>query len=75
VLPSTTELREKLRLWRAIREYLRVAGEAKIGDIQEFLEWVGIPDFSRQALESALQNHQDLFEITKKGHERYIKLK
>jgi hypothetical protein len=73
--PSLTALREKLRLWRAVREYVRVAGESRIGDIQEFLEWIGIPDFSRQALESALQNHQDSFEITKKGHERYVALK
>lgn len=73
--PSLTALREKLRLWRAIREYVRVAGESRIGDIQEFLEWIGIPDFSRQALESALQNHQDSFQVTKKGHERYVALK
>ena len=73
--PPLSALREKLRLWRAVREYVRVAGESRLGDIQEFLEWIGIPDFSRQALESALQNHQDLFQVTKKGHERFVSLK
>jgi hypothetical protein len=69
------ELREKLTLWRAVREYLRVAGESRISDVQEFLSWIGMQDFSRQALESALVNHEDVFEISKIGRERYIALK
>jgi hypothetical protein len=72
---SPTELRKKLTLWRAIREYLRVAGESRISDVQAFLSWIGIQDFTRQALESALQNHEDVFEISKKGRERYIALR
>jgi hypothetical protein len=72
---SPKELREKLTLWRAVREYLRVAGESKISDVQAFLSWIGIHDFTRQALESALQNHEDVFEINKRGRERYIALK
>jgi len=73
--PPPKDLREKLTLWRAIREYLRVAGEARIGEILSFLTWIGIEDFTRQALESALQNHEDVFEITKRGNERYVSLK
>lgn len=69
------ELRQKLRLWRAIREYLRVVGESTISGIQEFLEWIGLPEFTRQAVESALQNHEDEFEIRKRGRERYVTLK
>jgi hypothetical protein len=72
---SPKELRKKLTLWRAIREYLRVAGESKISDVQAFLSWIGIHDFTRQAVESALQNHEDVFEISKRGRERYIALK
>jgi|HubBroStandDraft_3_1064219.scaffolds.fasta_scaffold467682_2 hypothetical protein len=72
---SPKELRERLTLWRAIREYLRVAGESRISDVQAFLSWIGIQDFSRQALESALVNHEDVFEISKRGRERYIALK
>lgn len=72
---SPQELRQKLKLWRAVREYLRVAGESKISNVQAFLVWIGVQDFTRQALESALQNHQDVFEVTKRGHEKYVGLR
>ena len=75
LLRPPQEARERLTLWRAVREYLRVVGEAKIGDIQEFLDWIGLQDFTRQALESALQNHENEFEVSKKGRERYVSLK
>lgn len=74
VLRTPRDARERLALWRAIREYLRVAGEATISDVQEFLVWISFPNFTRQALESALQNHDDIFKVTKRGKERYIEL-
>jgi len=75
-LPSPQEWREKLRLWTAIREYLRVVvGESKLRDIQNFLNWIGLANVTRQAIESAIKQHSDYFEIIKKGHERYVKLK
>jgi hypothetical protein len=73
--PAPEELRKKLRLWRAVREYLRMAGESKVGDVQEFLNGLGMENVTRQAIESAMKRHADWFEITKKGHERYVKLK
>ncbi len=72
---SPQELRKKLRLWRAVREYLRVAGNSTIGDVHAFLTSMGIKDITRQAIESALKQHEDAFEITKRGHERYIALR
>jgi hypothetical protein len=69
------ELREELRLWRAVREYVRMAGESSVGDIQGFLTWVGIKNVTRQAIESALRQHKEEFEIIKRGHERYVALK
>jgi hypothetical protein len=72
---SPKGLRDKLTLWRAIRECLRVAGECTVSDVQAFLSWFGVQNFSRQALESALQNHEDEFEIGKRGRERFIALK
>lgn len=69
------ELREELRVWRAAREYVRLAGESSIADIQQFLEWMGIKSITRQAIESALKQHKDSFEITKRGHERYVALR
>jgi hypothetical protein len=75
-LPSPQEWRGKLRLWIAIREYLRVVvGESKLRDIQNFLGWIGLENVTRQAIESAIKQHNDYFEIVKKGHERYVKLK
>lgn len=74
--PSPQELREKLRLWRAVREYLRaVPGKSKIGDIQKFLTSAGLENVTRQAIEAALKRHNDSFEITTKSHERYVALK
>jgi hypothetical protein len=73
---TAQELREKLSLWRAVREYLReVPGNSKVGDIQAFLNWLGMEDVTRQAIEAALKRHSDSFEVTKKGHERYVRLK
>jgi hypothetical protein len=75
-LPSPQEWRGKLRLWIAIREYLRVVvGESKLRDIQQFLGWIGLENVTRQAIESAIKQHSDHFEIIKKGHERYVKLR
>jgi hypothetical protein len=70
-----SELREKLRLWRAVREYVRMAGTSRIADIHQFLEWAGLKDVTRQAIESALKQHEDTFETTKRGHERFVALK
>jgi hypothetical protein len=73
---SPRELREKLSVWRAVREYLRVVpGQCKVGDIQAFLSWLGMRNVTRQAIESALKRHSDWFNVTKKGHERYVELK
>jgi hypothetical protein len=72
---SPQELREELRIWRAVREYVRMAGESSVVDIQEFLEWIGVKNVTRQAIESALRQHKENFEITRRGHERYVALK
>ena|ERR1700690_4375707 len=71
-----SELRDKLSLWRAIREYLReVPGKSKVGEIQDFLTWMGLENVTRQAIESALKRHSDWFKVTKRGHDRYVELK
>jgi len=68
-------LRADLSLWRAIREYLLVAGEAKVGDVQDFLETVNFEKVSRQAIESALRSHDSVFRVAKRGRDKYISLK
>lgn len=73
--PPPEDLRKTLRLWKAAREYLRMAGESKVGDIQDFLNWIGLEDVTRQAIESALKRHSEVFVVKRKGREKYVALK
>jgi hypothetical protein len=68
-------LRADLPLWRAVREYLLVAGEAKVGDVQQFLETMNFEKCGRQAIESALRSHDSVFRIVRRGRDKYISLK
>jgi hypothetical protein len=68
------DLRGELSLWRAIREYLLVAGEAKVGDVQGFFSGMNY-EASRQAIESALRSHDSVFRVVKRGRDKYISLK
>jgi hypothetical protein len=69
------DLRADLSLWRAIREYLLIAGEAKVSDVQQFLEAMNFESVSRQAIESALRSHYSVFRAVKRGRDKYISLK
>jgi hypothetical protein len=69
------DLRANLPLWRAIREYLLIAGEAKVGDVQNFLGSVNFEKIGRQAIESALRSHDSVFRVVKRGRDKYISLK
>jgi hypothetical protein len=69
------ELREDLRLWRAVREIVRLCGESSVGEIQESLVGLGMENVTRQAIESALRQHKEEFATTKRGRERYVDLK
>ncbi len=68
-------LREELSLWRAIEEYLIIAGETKVGDVQAFFGAMNYEVVSRQAIESALRSHANKFRVVKRGREKYISLK
>jgi len=68
------ELRKGLSLWRAIREYLVIAGETKVGDVQGFFSGMNY-EVSRQAIESALRSHLNVFRVVKRGRDKYISLK
>lgn len=67
-------LREELSLWRAIEEYLIIAGETKVGDVQGFFSAMNY-EVTRQAIESALRSHANKFRVVKRGREKYISLK
>jgi|SRR5579859_1764711 len=72
---NVEELRSKLPLWKAMREYLRHAPEARIGEMEAFFQEMKFTDGNRQAIESALRRHPKVFKIRKEKREKYISLK
>lgn len=73
--PQSDDASVDLPLWKAMREYLREAGESRVGDIQAFLSWLGFENVTRQGIESAIKRHERTFRIRTKGHERIVSLK
>jgi hypothetical protein len=71
---SILQLRNELSLWEAMVEYLSYAEEARIQDIQTFLESFGIVA-SREAIESALKRHPETFKTKKRGGTKLVSLK
>jgi len=74
ISPSPAELRQAASLWEHVRNYLRFVSESQVGEIVEFLQWLGI-ETSRQAVESAIKTHGRVFQIKKRGRERFVSLK
>ena len=68
------QLRNELSLWEAMTEYLSYAEEARIQDIQTFLESFGLTA-SREAVESALKRHPETFKTKKRGGTKLVSLK
>ena len=68
------QLRNELSLWEAMVEYLAYAEEARIQDVQTFLEGFKITA-SREAIESALKRHPETFKARKRGGTKFISLK
>jgi hypothetical protein len=68
------QLRNELSLWEAMVEYLSYAEEARIENIQAFLENFGITA-SRGAVESALRCHPETFKTKKRGRTKFISLR
>ena len=62
------------KLWELIEVYLRYVREAQVGNIAHFLEWIGLTS-KRQAIESAINTHPEMFRIEKRGREKYVSLK
>jgi hypothetical protein len=68
------QLRNELSLWEAMVEYLAYAEEARIQDVQTFLEGFKITA-SREAIESALKRHPETFKARKRSGTKFISLK
>ncbi len=71
---SIRQLRDELALWEALQEYLLYAEEARIQDIQLFLDSFEL-SASREAIESALKRHPETFKSRKRGGTKLISLK
>jgi hypothetical protein len=69
------ELRENLSLWQAVETFVSINGPSRVGEIQEFLDSVDIDSVSRQAIESAVNRHPEVFKTISKNRERYITLR
>lgn len=75
ITPTWKEMRDGMPLWVALREYLSAAGEARVGEAEEFLNWLKFPNVRRQSIESVLRRHPETFRVRKGGKEKYISLK
>ena len=63
-----------LPLWESMAEILRHTQEIQIVDLHMILRELKI-ETSRQAIESALETHAELFEIKRVGREKFVSLK
>ncbi len=69
-------LRLETPLWMMMEEYLHHVPEARLTDMQDFLQSsVQIKEANRYAMESALKRHPDVFKVRKKGREKFVSLK
>jgi hypothetical protein len=68
-------LRSQFPLWRAMQEYLMFVPEARITEMEQFFDHVGYESANRQAMESALKRHPDVFKTRKRGGQKLISLK
>lgn len=71
---SVSKLRDKTALWELIAELLEHIGETRIYELQTMLTQFDIRP-TRQAIESAIETHKDVFDVRKEEREKYVSLK
>lgn len=72
---EAAELRSKFPLWRAMQEYLKFVPEARITEMEQFFDHVGYESANRQAMESALKRHPEVFKTRRIRGQKLISLK
>lgn len=65
---------DNVPLWRSIQAILEQIQEVQVVELQMALEHFG-RKASRQAIESALASHKDIFETRTRGREKFVSLK
>jgi hypothetical protein len=68
-------LQNELPLWKAIRWFLEYYGEARMTDVLIFLGDLNPKWQNRNAVESALRLHTELFQVRKVKGDKFISLK
>jgi hypothetical protein len=75
LVSSEKELRANLPLWEAMQEYLSHVKEARIAEMESFFDSMGFHEGNRQAMESALKRHPEVFRTRKSKREKYVSLR
>ncbi|HUA16126.1 MAG TPA: hypothetical protein VMG31_12580 [Verrucomicrobiae bacterium] len=65
---------ERLPLWMAMQAILEQTGEILVIDLQDALEYFKMKA-SRQAIESALASHKEIFETKMRTGDKFVSLK
>jgi len=74
-IDNPPELGSDVPLWEGLREYLEIVGETRISDAVLMLVRFYGSDVSRQAIESTVIRHPDVFRVRKSGGKKFISLK
>ncbi len=63
---------KKVTMRGATEAYLDIVKEAKVGEIVEFLQSIGMSHAKRQSIESVIKRNPFDFKVTKRGREKFI---
>jgi hypothetical protein len=66
--------RPKQNLWMAMREIARQVPQIQVVELELLLRHFNLK-VSRAAIESALETHKDVFQIIRKGRQKFVALK
>jgi hypothetical protein len=72
---SSGRIRQDLKLWQLLEEYLNVVDESSYSDFRSFLGYLKFSEPSSQAVVSAVRTHPELFEERSEGGDKLIRLK
>jgi len=61
-------------LWKFMREIVRQVPEVQVVELEALLAGMRIKT-SRQAIESALESHREVFRVQRRGREKFVSLK
>ncbi|MFY9979373.1 MAG: hypothetical protein WA252_10140 [Candidatus Sulfotelmatobacter sp.] len=64
-----------ISLWEVLVEFLKLTGEIRVVDLHLALRELYSKDVTRQAIESAMRTHSELFKFKRSGREVFVSLK